>query len=261
MNDLSHRLERELVIRAERATVFSFLTDPERFARWWGAGSSIDARVGGAVRIVYPGGVVAEGAVLELEPPVRIAFSYGYASGQPVPSGSTRVTLTFEEVAGGTRVRLVHDFADATTRDLHVPGWRHQLARFAGVACDAQHAHLAARCDAWFAAWNEADASARDARLAEATVEGIEFRDAFGCVAGRAELAAHMAAARQHMPGMHLERDGAPRQVQGRALVGWRVPGPDGGAVARGTNALELAPDGRLAVVTGFWDAVPGARG
>lgn len=259
MSQLDPTLTREIEIRAERATVFSFLTDSQRFAQWWGAGSSIDARVGGALRIVYPGGVVVEGRVLEIQPPERIVFSYGYASGQPVPAGSTRVTLAFEAIADGTRVRLEHAFADAATRDLHVPGWRHQLAQFAGVACAVQHARLDARCDAWFATWNEADGGRRDALLAEAAVEGVEFRDAFGCVAGRAELAAHIAAARQHMPGMRLERAGAPRQVQGRALVDWRVPGPDGGDVARGTNALELAPDGRLRVVTGFWTAGPGA--
>lgn len=252
MNDLPQRLERELVIRAERTTVFAFLTDSERFARWWGAGSSIEARVGGAVRIVYPGGVVAEGRVLELEPPARIAFSYGYASGQPVPSGSTRVTMRFEDVPGGTRVLLTHDFADASARDAHVGGWRYQLALFAGVACAEQHAGLAARCDAWFAAWNESDAARRAHLLAECSAEHIEFRDAFGCVAGRAELAAHIAAVQQHMPGLRIERDGAPRQVQGRALVDWRVPGPAGTVAARGTNALELAPDGRLAQVTGF---------
>lgn len=252
MNDLPLPLERELVIRAERATVFAFLTDSARFARWMGAGSSIEPRVNGAVRIVYPGGVVAQGQVLALEPPARIVFSYGYASGQPVPSGSTRVTMLFEPVPGGTRVRLTHDFAAAAVRDAHVAGWRFQMALFAGVVCAEQHAGLAARCDAWFAAWNEGDAARRAQLLEDCVCEDVEFRDAYGCVAGRAELAAHITAARQHMPGMRIERDGAPRQVQGRALVDWRVPGPGGSVAARGTNALELAPDGRMERVTGF---------
>jgi uncharacterized protein YndB with AHSA1/START domain len=253
MNDLPQRLEREILIRARRATVFAFLTDSARFARWWGAGSSIEARVGGAVRIVYPGGVVAEGTVLALEPPAKVAFSYGYASGLPVPVGSTRVTMRLEEVDVGTRVRLEHDFPDAATRDAHVAGWRHQLALFADVACAEQHADLAARCDAWFEAWNQTDTARREERIAACTVEAIEFRDAFGCVAGRAELGAHIAASQQHMPGLRIERAGAPRQVQGDALVDWRVSRPDGVEVARGTNTLELAPDGRLARVTGFW--------
>lgn len=257
MSELPHPLERELEIRAERATVFSFLTDSERFARWWGAGSSIDARAGGEVRIVYPGGTVAEGRVLEIEPPARIVFSYGYASGAPVAAGSTRVTLRFDEVRGGTRVRLKHDFADADVRDQHAAGWRFQLALFAGVACAQQHERLAEHCDAWFAAWNEVDAARRAEGLARCAVEDVEFRDPYGCVRGRAELSAHVAAAQQHMPGLRVERDGAPRQVQGRALVDWRVNGPGGTGVARGTNALDLAPDGRLERVTGFWAAAP----
>jgi uncharacterized protein YndB with AHSA1/START domain len=261
VNDLPHALERELVIRAERATVFAFLTDSERFARWWGVGSSIEARVGGAVRIVYPGGVVAEGSVLELEAPGRIVFSYGYASGQPVPSGSTRVTLRFDEVAGGTRVRLTHDFADASVRDAHVDGWRYQLALFAGVACAEQHSRLAARCDEWFAAWNETDTAARARLLEQCASAAVEFRDAYGCVVGREELGLHIAAVQRHMAGMRIEREGTPREVQGTALVDWRVPGPGGTVAARGTNALELAPDGRLARVTGFRAPGPAPAG
>ena len=58
MNELSHELERTVTIRAERATVFRYFTDSERFAAFWGAGSRIDPRAGGDVHIRYPNGVV-----------------------------------------------------------------------------------------------------------------------------------------------------------------------------------------------------------
>ena len=62
----AHILERTLTIAAGRDTVFAYFTDGLRFAAWWGAGSSIDAHAGGAVRIRYPNGATASGEVLEI---------------------------------------------------------------------------------------------------------------------------------------------------------------------------------------------------
>ena len=59
-----HHLQRSLLIRAERSTVYGYFIDSARFAAWWGQGSSIDGKPGGAVRIVYPDGSVASGSVL-----------------------------------------------------------------------------------------------------------------------------------------------------------------------------------------------------
>ena len=58
---LAHTLDRAILIRAERDLVFSFFTDTARWAAWWGAGSSIDARRGGRVFIRYPGGTEVSG--------------------------------------------------------------------------------------------------------------------------------------------------------------------------------------------------------
>ena len=55
------------------------------------------------------------------------------------------------------------------------------------------------------------------------------------------------------MPGVKLERDGPVRHCQGTALADWVVRGRDGAVSRRGTNVLELAPDGRLAGVVGLW--------
>ncbi len=47
----SHRLDRTVLIVADVDTVFRYFTDSARWAAWWGAGSTIDARPGGHVRI------------------------------------------------------------------------------------------------------------------------------------------------------------------------------------------------------------------
>src|SRR6185503_16620351 len=56
MMTLSHRIDRTLVIQAPPSIVFSFLSETPRWAAWWGAGSEIDARPGGRMKIRYPGG-------------------------------------------------------------------------------------------------------------------------------------------------------------------------------------------------------------
>ena len=57
MPELTHLLERTLVIEATRTIVFQFFTDTARWAAWWGAGSVIDARPGGRMLIRYANGV------------------------------------------------------------------------------------------------------------------------------------------------------------------------------------------------------------
>ena len=45
MTGLDHVVERTVTIAARRETVFRYFTDSERFAAWWGAGSTIDPRM------------------------------------------------------------------------------------------------------------------------------------------------------------------------------------------------------------------------
>ena len=250
---LDHSLERVVIIRARRETVFRYFTDSARFAAWWGPGSSVDPRPGGAVRIRYPNAVEASGDVVELKPPERFVFTYGYADpSKGVPPGGSRVTITLEAVAEGTRLKLVHDLADAKSRDAHQLGWPYQLAVFATVVSSEEHAGLADRADAWFRGWAEQDADKRRALLAEAAAPSVEFRDPYGCVSGLGDLERHIVQVQTFMPGLTVHREGDPRQCQGTALVDWVVRSQDGVERGRGTNVVDLAPDGRFARVTGI---------
>ena len=141
MNALVHALKRTILISAARSTVFRYFKDPERFAAWWGQGSRIERRPGGAVLIRYPNGVTASGKVLEVVEDERVVFTYGYDDpGKPIPPGGSRVTITLEDTREGTRLELLHETADAAVRDAHVPGWRYQLALFANVRRPDAHA-------------------------------------------------------------------------------------------------------------------------
>jgi uncharacterized protein YndB with AHSA1/START domain len=244
---LQHTLTRVVSISATAATVWRFLSETATFSAWWGVGSRVDARPGGELRIVYPNGVVALGEVVESDVSRRIVFTYGYEDpAKPVPAGGSRVTVTLAESSAGTELRLVHELADAGARDMHVPGWRYQLAVLANLAANAQHAGIAERIDRWFAAWN-GTASFDDVH------PDVTFRDPYACIAGRDDLAAHLVAVRMHLP-MTLARTGEPRQCQGRAMCDWAATAPDGSVRARGTNVFELAPDGRIVAVTGLWN-------
>jgi uncharacterized protein YndB with AHSA1/START domain len=251
---LDHGLERSLVIAATRATVFRYFTDSERFAAWWGAGSTIEGRPGGAVVIRYPNGVTASGRVIEIQDPERIVFTYGYDDpSKPIPPGGSRVVITLVDERDGTRLHLRHEFDDPATRDQHVQGWRYQLAVFANVVAREQHARVAERVDRYFALWAEPDSRARIRGLAEIATEDVVFHDAFGCTSGIADLTDHLAAVQAHMPGVRLKRTGDVRQCQGTAVAEWVAEGPGSNTSGSGINVFDLAPDGRLTRVVGLW--------
>jgi uncharacterized protein YndB with AHSA1/START domain len=250
---LPHHLDRSILIHAPRATVFSFLTDSDRWAKWWGSGSTIDPQVGGTVYIRHPGGVESGGKILDIEPPARVVFSYGFNSGNPIPVGASRVTMSFDDEAGSTRVRLHHEFSDAAARDEHVQGWRYQLSLFANVVTALIHEGVAEKVDTWFAAWAEPDAATREAMLLSVAVPSVQFRDQFSCVDGLSELSPHLGAAQRFMPGLRLAREGDVRQCQGTVLANWKAVGADGQLRGQGTNVFNMPPDGRIQSATGLW--------
>ena len=250
---LTHQLDRTIVIGAPPPAVFRYFTDPARWAAWWGAGSTIDARPGGRVFIKYPGGNEASGEVVDIAPPSRIVFTYGYNSGKPFGPGESRVTIALEPVTQGTRLQLSHEFAESAVRDEHVQGWRYQLSVFANVVADETHGRTAALVDRWFDAWAETDAATRTEQLAAIAAPHVRVRDRYSCIDGAADLGHHIAASQRFMPGFRLRRTGDPRHCQGVVLADWIASGPDGQERTGGTTVFELGPDGLIVSVTGFW--------
>jgi uncharacterized protein YndB with AHSA1/START domain len=250
---LSHRLDRTIVIRASRDTVFRFLTNTADWAAWWGAGSMIDARPGGAMLIRHSSGVEASGEVLEIRTPDRIVFTYGYLNREPSPPGSSRVTIRLDSHPHGTLLQLTHEFADAESRDEHVQGWRFQFSLFANLVANTVNTAATGQVDRWFAAWSEPDAAKRDQALAALGSADIRFLDKFSALDGRDEVKAHLAAVHRFMPGLRLERRGEIRHCQWHVLADWVAIESSGQERSSGTSLFELDADGRIAKVTGFW--------
>ena len=165
----------------------------------------------------------------------------------------SRVTVTLQDRPRGTLLTLRHELADPAVRDQHVQGWRYQLALFANVAAGEEHVGVTGLVDRYFAAWSEGDAARRRDELRATTSEDVTFKDAFSCTEGRDDLLAHLAAARVHMPGIRLVREGEVRQRQGTAIVDWVARTAEGQERGRGTNVLELDPDGRITRAIGLW--------
>jgi len=252
MTDLPYRLDRIIVIDATPETVFEFLTESESWARWWGAGSRIEPTPGGEMYIRHPNGIEVRGEVLDIEPGRRIVFTYGFASGSPIPVGGSRVEITLAPEGRSTRLHLRHDFADEPVRDEHVQGWRYQLSVFSNVVADRLHADAASRADAWFAVWAEADEDRRRRQLEAIATPDICVRDRFSRLEGLDDLVAHIGASLRFMPGVRLSRTGDVRQCQGTALADWEAKAGDQPR-GRGTTVFTFDADGRISAVTGFW--------
>jgi uncharacterized protein YndB with AHSA1/START domain len=250
---LPHRLDRTILIQAAPQTVFSFFTESDRWASWWGAGSTIDAKRGGQVYIRHPNGIETAGEVIEVHAPERIVFTYGFTSGTPIPPGSSRVTIRLEPVGGATRLHLLHEFAETSVRDEHVQGWRYQLSLFGNAVADLVNARAAEFVDAWFSVWSETDAAARERTLSRIAGTDVGFRDRFSLLDGIADVVAHIGATQRFMPGMHLKRRGDVRHCQGTLLVDWAAVGDDGQERASGTNVFTMRADGLIESAVGFW--------
>ncbi|MBI3207270.1 MAG: SRPBCC domain-containing protein [Candidatus Solibacter usitatus] len=252
MGLFEHQLDRAVVIQAAPETVFRYFTDSARWAKWWGAGSTIDAQPGGRVYIRHPNGIEMSGEVLEVSAPRRIVFTYGFESGKPIPPGASRVTILLTPDAAGTRLRLTHEFDDAAVRDHHVQGWRFQLSLFGNVVSDEVNAGAEAIVDGWFDAWAITDAGARDAAFQQIAVAGLQFRDRYSLLDSLEEVSAHAAAAQMYMPGIRMHRTGGIRHCQGTVLAEWVAAAADGKQVMSGTNVFTLGADGRIQSATGL---------
>jgi uncharacterized protein YndB with AHSA1/START domain len=123
-------VEVSLHIAAQPETVFPYFTDPDRYALWMGSDATLEPVPGGSYRIRMRDGLEAAGEFIEVDPPRRVVFTWGWTRDGAVPPGSTRVVVTLQPEHGGTRVVLRHhDLPDDGQRDHHRRGWEFYLDR------------------------------------------------------------------------------------------------------------------------------------
>lgn len=125
-------IEVTVFIAAQPDTVFPYFTDPARYVQWMGVEATLEPTPGGRYRVRMRDGVEAAGEFVEVDPPRRLAFTWGWTQDDAVPAGTTRVVVTLAEQDGGTLVVLRHyDLPDDGQRDHHRNGWQTYLSRLA----------------------------------------------------------------------------------------------------------------------------------
>jgi uncharacterized protein YndB with AHSA1/START domain len=115
--------------------VFRFFVDPDRYVQWQGVRAELDPRPGGIFRVWMDATTVASGAYVEVEPPTRCVFTWGWENDPSVPPGSTTVELTLEPDGDETVLLLRHTgLPDGASAALHEEGWTFFTGRLAMVA-------------------------------------------------------------------------------------------------------------------------------
>jgi len=107
--------------------------------------------------------------------------------------------------------------------------------------------------DAYIAMWNETDAEARRAIVAEAFGADGAYLDPLMAGEGQDGIDAMVAGAQAQYPSVRFELTSGPDHHHDRVRFAWRMVGSGGaGELARGVDFATLAEDGRLRSVTGF---------
>jgi hypothetical protein len=108
-------------------------------------------------------------------------------------------------------------------------------------------------------AWNEPDAAARRRTLEQAWADGGVYSDPTAHVEGRDALVAHIAGFQAQMPGARLELTSGVDRHHDTIRFTWTLKASDGSVVTDGVDFGELAGDGRLRRITGFFGPAPAA--
>jgi uncharacterized protein YndB with AHSA1/START domain len=131
-------VRRETQIAAQPATVFAYLTDPEKILRWMGTEATSEAHPGGLYLLKGVGGArarVARGAFREVVPVHRLAYSFGWEGDEEVPPGSSLVEIDLIARNGGTLLRMTQSGLPNEAQCAgHNKGWAHYLGRLSVAA-------------------------------------------------------------------------------------------------------------------------------
>lgn len=119
-----------------------------------------------------------------------------------------------------------------------------------------ENAALTALVDRYIAAWNETDASRRQALIALTFTDDARYLDPVLAGDGHHGIDAMVGAVHAKYPGYRFSRTSEVNGHHDRAMFNWQL-GPKAGPVfVKGVDVVVLSPDGRLAQVDGFFTEV-----
>lgn len=128
--DQERVVELNVRLPAPPADVFPYLIDPQLYVRWQGVKADLDPRPGGLFRVWMDEATVARGEYLEVLPPSKVVFTWGWENNPAIPPGSTTVELTIAADGDGSILTLRHfGLPDDAAAAMHREGWTHFTER------------------------------------------------------------------------------------------------------------------------------------
>ncbi len=118
---------------------------------------------------------------------------------------------------------------------------------------------LTATVDTYLAAWTETDPDRRAGLVEQVWVPDGTLVDPPLAAEGHTGISDLHAALQAQFPGHRFRRSSAVDAHHDRFRVGWELVGPDGTVALAGMDVGQLAEDGRLRGVTGFFGPLPAA--
>jgi len=115
-------ITREVFIKASPKTVYSYLTEQDKVAQWFGVINEIDGRPGGIFKVGASDEFVVVGEFVETVPFEKVVFTWGGIDGlQP---GETTVEIMLFEENDGTQLKLRHyNIPTQRAADGFAEGW------------------------------------------------------------------------------------------------------------------------------------------
>lgn len=111
--------------------------------------------------------------------------------------------------------------------------------------------------DTYLAMWNETDPARRAEHIERAWVRDGRYVDPQLEAEGRTALNDMVAAVQTRFPDHRFRRVSGIDNHHNQLRFAWELAAPDGSIVVAGLDVGELASDGRLQRVTGFFGALP----
>ena len=108
--------------------------------------------------------------------------------------------------------------------------------------------------EGYIAMWNEADGERRRALVAQTVTDDASYVDPLMSGSGVDGIDAMIAGAQEQYPGHRFTLVSGPDAHNDRVRFSWTIAPEGGDPIAVGHDFALLAPDGRMASITGFLD-------